>query len=123
MAEERNLGQAFWNGARLRCPRCREGKLFRGYLKLVDRCAHCGLDISQARADDLPPYIAITIVGHILVAGLLHYEMSGAQIAPWVYLAWTIPLAIILPLIMLPPIKGSVVAFQWTKGMHGLGDA
>jgi hypothetical protein len=67
------------------------------------------------------PYIVITIVGHVLVIGLLHYEMSGAHVAPWIYLAWTVPAAIVLPILMLPSAKGAVVGFQWAKGMHGFG--
>ena len=120
---EHNFGQSLWNGLRSRCPRCGQGKLFRSYLKLVQKCDVCGLDIARARADDLPPYIAITIVGHILVAGLMHFEMSGARIAPWAYLAITLPLEVILPLLTLPSIKGGVVAFQWSRGMHGFSQA
>lgn len=110
---------AIANGLRCRCPRCGKGKLFRGYLKIADECSNCGLDYSNHRADDLPAYVAITIVGHILVVGLLHLQMSGAEIAPWVYMAWLVPLAIILPLIMLPSIKGAIVGFQWSRRMHG----
>jgi uncharacterized protein (DUF983 family) len=123
MMAEHDFGQSVWNGLRLRCPRCGQGKLFKSYLKLVQRCEECGLDITRARADDLPPYIAITIVGHVLVAGLLHFEMSGANIAPWVYLVISLPLAVMLPLLTLPSIKGGVVAFQWSRGMHGFNQA
>jgi uncharacterized protein (DUF983 family) len=57
------------------------------------------------------------------VAVLLHYELSDAPLAPWVYLAWLVPAAIILPLIMLPSIKGAAIAFQWARGMHGFSDS
>lgn len=30
---------------RLRCPRCHDGKLFAGVLKMNDRCPHCGLTL------------------------------------------------------------------------------
>ena len=30
-----------------------------------------------------------------------------------------VPLAIILPLVMLPSIKGAVVGLQWANRMHG----
>ena len=116
---KRLLGPALVRGLRCRCPRCGQGRLYRTYLKVVDKCPHCGLDLRHHRSDDLPPYIVITIVGHILVIGLLHYEMSGARVAPLVYLAWTVPAAILLPLFMLPSVKGAVVAFQWARGMHG----
>lgn len=119
---DRPLGPALTKGLRCRCPRCGRGKLFKSYLKIVERCEACQLDLSNARADDLPPYVAITIVGHILVIGIMHFEMTGAHIAPWVYLVWTLPLAVVLPLLMLPSIKGGVVAFQWSKGMHGFGN-
>ena len=116
---KREAWPAIWNGIRCRCPNCGKGKLFRKYLKVADRCSECGEELFHHRADDLPPYIAITIVGHILVVGIMHYEMSGAQIAPWIYLAWSVPLSIILPLLMLPSIKGGVVGLQWANRMHG----
>lgn len=115
----RSMAAAIGNGLKFRCPRCGQGKLFRAYLKIADHCIHCRLDYSRHRADDLPAYIAITIVGHILVVGLMHFQMSEGEIAPWVYLAWLVPLAIILPLLILPSIKGAVVGFQWARGMHG----
>lgn len=120
-APERNLPRAILNGLRWRCPRCGQGHLYRAFLKVTARCSHCGLDLTRHRSDDLPPYIVITIVGHILVVGLLHHQMSGASLAPWVYLAWMVPAAIVLPIAMLPSVKGAVVGFQWAKGMHGLG--
>ena len=117
--EQRKLGPALLNGIRCRCPRCGRGKLFRSYLRIADTCAVCGLDYSSHRADDLPAYVAITIVGHILVIGLMHFQMSGEEIAPWVYLAWLLPMAIILPLLILPSVKGAIVGLQWAKRMHG----
>jgi len=35
------------------------------------------------------------------------------------YLATLIPLAIVMPLAMLPSIKGAVVGLQWANRMHG----
>ena len=48
---------ALLNGLRCRCPKCGEGKLFRAYLKLADRCPNCGVELFHHRADDMPPYI------------------------------------------------------------------
>ncbi|MDB5473241.1 MAG: zinc-finger protein [Devosia sp.] len=117
--DARSLGPAMLNGLRCRCPRCGQGKLFRRYLKVAARCENCGLDFSRHRADDLPAYVAITIVGHILVVGLMHFQGSGNDIAPAIYLAVLIPLAIIMPLAMLPSIKGGIVALQWSRRMYG----
>jgi uncharacterized protein (DUF983 family) len=106
------------NGLRSRCPHCGEGRLFRTYLKVADRCASCGEELMHHRADDMPPYIAIVIVGHIIVGLMLHLEMSY-QIAPIWYVVTMVPIAFVLPLLMLPSIKGAVVALQWANGMHG----
>ena len=46
------------------------------------------------------------IVGHILVGLMLHMEMVW-HVNPAVYLYTMVPLAIILPLAMLPSIKGA----------------
>ena len=117
--DDRNLWRAIGHGIRCRCPRCGVGKLFSRYLKVTDRCTHCQQDFSRHRADDLPAYVVITIVGHVLVLGLMHVQMSGAEIAPWVYLAWLVPIALFLPLALLPSTKGAIVAVQWAGRMHG----
>jgi len=116
--EQRSLWKAIGNGVMCRCPNCGKGKLFRSYLKINDTCSECGEKLSSARADDFPPYIAIFIVGHILVGWMLHAEMSG-PVDPMFYVWTMMPAAILLPLIMLPSIKGAVVGLQWANYMYG----
>jgi len=117
VVEQRSIGSALWKGLKCRCPRCGEGSLYRRYLKIAERCEHCGLELRNARADDLPAYIGITIVGHVLVIALLHFE--DVTIQPWIYLLVMAGLAVGLPLALLPSIKGAVVGFQWANRMHG----
>ncbi|MEO6394550.1 MAG: DUF983 domain-containing protein [Devosia sp.] len=116
----RPLWRSIGRGLMLRCPHCGRGHLFRAYLKVADDCEVCGEQLNLHRADDFPPYIAIFLVGHLLVGLLLHLEMTYT-IAPWVYLATLVPAAIILPLVLLPSIKGAVVGLQWVQRMHGFG--
>lgn len=118
LREPRSLMKAVGNGLACRCPNCGKGKLFRSYLKVSETCSNCGLQLSAARADDFPPYIAIFIVGHVLVGWMLHAEMSGPS-DPMLYVLTMIPAAILLPLIMLPSIKGAVVGLQWANYMYG----
>ena len=66
----------------------------------------------------MPPYISIVIVGHVLIGLMVEMEMS-MQVAPYVYLMVMVPLALFLPLIMLPSVKGAVVGLQWANYMHG----
>ena len=119
--ETRPIWPAIWSGMRCRCPRCGEGKLLHSYLKVNDTCSKCGDEFFHHRADDLPPYVAIMIVGHILVTIMFHLEMTG-QGSPFLYLALFVPLSIVMPLAMLPSIKGAVVGLQWSRRMHGFGD-
>jgi uncharacterized protein (DUF983 family) len=120
--DKRDVWQAMARGALCRCPKCGEGKLFRAYLKVNDNCPVCGEDFSHHRADDLPPYLSIVIVGHLLIFALLDIEMTHPDVNPMVYLATLVPLAIVLPLAMLPSIKGAVVGLQWANRMHGFDD-
>lgn len=120
-AETRPLWPSIKRGASCKCPKCGEGKMFRAYLKVNDTCPNCHEDFSHHRADDLPPYLAIIIVGHVLLGAMLHLEMAWT-ISPITYLSTLLPLAIILPLAMLPSLKGGVVGLQWAHRMHGFGE-
>jgi Uncharacterized protein conserved in bacteria len=118
--DERSLPQAMWRGALCRCPHCGQGKMFRAYLKTVEQCEVCGEELSHHRADDFPPYIAITIVGHIIIFLMLHLDMTY-HVQPITYVVTMVPLAIVLPLAMLPSIKGAIVGLQWANRMYGFG--
>jgi uncharacterized protein (DUF983 family) len=120
-AEKRDLWTAMKRGFRSRCPRCGEGKLFRAFLKVDDHCSVCGLDYTPHRADDLPAYLVIVIVGHIVVPLALSIETN---FAPPILLQLSIylPLTLILSLLLLQPVKGAVVGFQWALRMHGFDE-
>lgn len=117
---ERPLMPAIRHGLAGKCPSCNQGHLFRAYLKTVDTCAHCGEAIHHHRADDLPPYLAILIVGHLLVGTMIELD-ALFHISPMTYLMVMVPLGIVLPLAILQPIKGMVIGIQWAKRMHGFG--
>lgn len=36
-----------WRSWRLRCPRCGQGKLFRGWFRMHPQCDRCGLDLRR----------------------------------------------------------------------------
>jgi len=119
--EKRDLWSAMKRGFRGRCPRCGEGKLFRAFLKTANDCSACGLDFTPHRADDLPAYLVIVIVGHIVVPLVLAVE---THFAPPVVLqlATYLPLTLVLSLALLQPVKGAVVGLQWALRMHGFDD-
>ncbi len=62
------------------------------------------------------------IVGHIVVGGLLAMERAF-QPETWVHLAIWLPATLILSLVLLPRIKGALIAAQWAMRMHGFATA
>lgn len=118
--DERSVALAMWRGTLCRCPHCGQGKMFRAYLKVADECNVCGEELKHHRADDFPPYVAIVIVGHIIIFLMLHMEMAY-HVQPITHVLIAVPLAIILPLLMLPSIKGAIVGLQWATRMYGFG--
>jgi uncharacterized protein (DUF983 family) len=114
------MSTALLRGASCRCPNCGEGPSFRKFLKVKDNCDACGEDLSHQRADDMPAYIVMSIVGHIVIGLVLWVETNYAPDL-WVHLALWFPLTVALSLALLPPVKGTIVAMQWYLGMHGFG--
>ena len=121
LVEKRDVWTSLKRGFRGRCPRCGEGKLFRAYLKVANSCSVCGLDFSPHRADDLPAYLVIIIVGHIVVPSALMIE---TELSPpvWLQLSIYLPLTLVLSLLLLQPVKGAVVGLQWALRMHGFDE-
>jgi uncharacterized protein (DUF983 family) len=120
-AEKRDVWSAFKRGLRGRCPRCGEGKLFRAFLKTNDHCPVCGQDLTHHRADDLPAYLVIVIVGHIVVPAVLWIETNYSP-AIWLQLAVYLPFTFVASLLLLQPVKGAIVGIQWALRMHGFDE-
>jgi len=118
--EARSVQQAIMRGFAERCPACGQGKMFRAYLKVVDRCASCGEELHHHRADDAPPYFTILIVAHIIVGGVLSLEQLVAP-PDWVQIVIWLPATLLLSLALLPRVKGALVGLQWALRMHGFG--
>ena len=115
---KRSVLDAMLRGARLTCPNCGRGAMFRRYLKVADQCPSCGEELHHHRADDAPPYFTIVIVGHVVVSLLLAVEMAYRP-PLWLHAALWLPLTVVLALLILPPIKGALVGLQWALLMHG----
>src|ERR1700761_755055 len=118
---KRDVWQAMKRGFRGRCPRCGEGKLFRAFLKVDNACSVCKQDFTPHRADDLPAYLVIVIVGHIVVPLALWIETDYSPPVP-LQLAVYLPITLIASLTLLQPVKGAVVGVQWALRMHGFDE-
>lgn len=113
---------SFWDaayrGVRCKCPRCGEGRVFRKWLKPLERCPACTLDLTPQRADDFPAYIAILVTGHLL-APLIIILSLDFEMEPLAMMSILVPLSLVMMLGMLQPSKGAVIAAQWWFGLHG----
>jgi uncharacterized protein (DUF983 family) len=105
-----------------RCPACGEGRMFRSFLKVADRCEACGEALFHHRADDFPAYLTIVVVGHVIVPLTMYVEIAYAP-SYWVHAAIWLPLVVLSSLATLRLLKGLVVAMQWNLGMHGFAAA
>lgn len=95
-----------------RCPRCGEGQLFDGYLKVRPRCSACGLDFKFADSADGPAVFIMLIAG-FFVLGLALYVEIAYEPPIWLHLIMWLPLAVIVCLALLRPMKGLAVALQY----------
>jgi uncharacterized protein (DUF983 family) len=95
-----------------RCPRCRKGKLFDGFLALAPRCEVCGLDYSFVDSADGPAFFVMFFAGFVVAGSALAVEVLYAP-PYWVHaLLWT-PLILITTLLPLRPMKGLLIALQY----------
>ena len=104
--------EPFSTGLRGHCPRCGQGKLFSGFLKVAPRCAACGLDYGFEDSGDGPVVLVLLIVGFIVLAIALWAEVS---LSPplWLHFLLWVPLATVLGLALTRILKGILIALQY----------
>ena len=94
------------------CPRCGQGKLFDGLIKLRPACTACKLDYSFADSGDGPAVFVIMIIGFIVVGLALWVEVNFSP-PLWLHLIIWIPLAVVLSLWLLRVMKAILIALQY----------
>lgn len=108
-----------WAGVRRglcrRCPACGQGSLFRGFLQVRRHCPACAANNGAYPADDMPPYLTIVAVGHIVIPLFLWVDHSFAP-PLWVEFATWLPLTALLSIALLPFMKGGVIGLCWATG-------
>ncbi len=122
-APRRDVRTSLKRGFAERCPACGVGRLFQGYLAVNDACPCCGEELHHQRADDFPQYVTIFIVAHLLVAAFLAADELWPNLPVAVHYAVWPMLVVVLCLVLLPRIKGALVAYQWALRMHGFETA
>jgi len=95
-----------------RCPRCGQGALFAGWLKVAPRCAACGLDYSTVQTGDGPASFIMQIAGFIVGFSALVVEIRFHP-PMWLHLIVWIPLVVILSLALMRPGRGLMIGLQY----------
>jgi len=104
----------FQTGPRGLCPRCGQGKMFKGYINLVPTCRSCGLDYSFADSGDGPAVLVILLAGFIILGAAVYVEFTFSP-PVWVHILLWGPLSLIVCLSLLRIMKGVLVALQYTN--------
>jgi uncharacterized protein (DUF983 family) len=98
-------------GLRCACPRCGQGRLYRGLLAVRDTCDECGLDLSRLNTDDGAAFFIIVVCSAVII-----------PLAVWVEFAFGPPIWVHV-LIWLPVIFGGAIALMrpfkaWLAAQH-----
>ncbi len=111
-SSEETPPSAWATGFRGRCPRCGQGRLYSGFLKVAPRCTVCDLDLSQEDAGDGAVPFVILIVGALgVLAGAL--PMLAFDLPVWSAIVISVPVVVVLVLVLLPRAKGLLIALQY----------
>jgi uncharacterized protein (DUF983 family) len=99
------------------CPRCGRGRLFDGYLSVAKSCASCGLSYEFADGGDGAAWFVMLFACVVGVGSILGIEVAYSPVW-WVHVLIAIPTLIIVPMLMLRPVKGILLAQQWKTNAH-----
>lgn len=103
---------------RCRCPRCGEGKVFKGLLRVAARCSRCDLDLGGEDAGDGPAVFVILILGALVVLAAIVVEVKFAP-PLWVHLVLWIPAIVGGAILLLRPLKAGMIALQYRHHLLG----
>ncbi|WP_018239034.1 DUF983 domain-containing protein [Ensifer sp. BR816] len=99
-------------GIRGLCPRCGQGHLFDGFLKVRPACESCELDYRFADSGDGPVVFVILIVGFVVLGAALWMEVS-LNPPLWLHFLLWIPLATAFSLALTRMLKGLLINLQY----------
>jgi uncharacterized protein (DUF983 family) len=99
-------------GFACRCPRCGQGKLYSGFLKVAETCTVCHLNLAEADSGDGPAVFLIFILGAIAVP-LAFYLQFGLELPEWATMSILTLVVLGGALLLLRPAKGLLVALQY----------
>lgn len=95
-----------------RCPSCKKGVLFKGFITFADACDQCGFSYQGREIGDGPAYIAIVLVGTIAGVGAAVMEVALAP-SFWLHALVWVPFIILGSLWTLRMAKAVMLSAQF----------
>ncbi len=114
LEHKRPTWPALKNGLMSRCPKCGTGRLYKGFIEQVEQCGHCGEPLRRYNVGLLLPFVMIMIVTHVIVFVMLEIELSGGA-TPGFYISVLVPISLVVPLILMRPVKGALIGLLWAR--------
>ncbi len=83
-----------------RCPRCKNGNVFRGLIKLKDYCSNCNIKLNSDKIGDGASWITTSFVCFVLIPILFFFEINmGISLKIYVFVVF--PFLVLLSIILL----------------------
>ncbi len=103
-----------------RCPACGRGALFHGLLSVVPACSVCGQPFAGQDSGDGPVAFIILIAGFVVVGSALVVEVKYGW-PVWLHMVVWLPLALLLSVGLMRPLKGLLIGLQYRHRREELG--
>jgi uncharacterized protein (DUF983 family) len=97
-----------------RCPRCGQGKLYRGILTVADACSACDLSFKNHEQGDGPAFFAITFIGGLVAIFAAIVEIKYAP-PYWLHAVLWIPFIVVGSLLTLRIAKAAIILLQYRR--------
>ena len=83
-----------------RCPRCKNGNVFSGLIKLKDYCSCCNIKLNSDKIGDGASWITTSFVCFVLIPILFFFEINiGISVKIYVFVVF--PFLVLLSIILL----------------------
>lgn len=110
--DPRDSRAAMLRGLANQCPSCGAGRVFAGYLSVVNRCPDCQEPLGDYPAADGPAFFTITIVMLLLIP-MIGYGWVLFRSDPLTLLIGLGVLTTLITLVLLRLVKGAFVGYLW----------
>jgi len=94
------------------CPACLHGDIYHKILSIKEHCPECGFDLTQSDVGDGAAYIAMSIIGTLVVILAIWFEFSYNP-SPWMHVVLWLPFTVIGSIVTLKLAKTWLIHAQY----------